>query len=202
MKKRRKGIIPIVLGSVMVICALVLSGYNYVQDYRQGKASAEVLEKMDVMIPEEPAEEAIGELYPQYEMPAVEIDGYRYIGKVVFHDLDMTLPVMEELDLDRLEISPCRYYGSLYTNDLIIGGHSSWEHFKKAKSLNVDSRIDFIDVDGHVYEYVLDSKEILDESEVDALIAEGPWDMSIFTCTVYNTSRCVLRCSRLDREEN
>lgn len=199
MHRRKKGTLPILLGVLMLAGALILSLYNYVQDYRMGKASEEVLEKLEEIIPEQPAENtAIGEIYPEYEMPAIEIDGYRYIGEIIFHDLDLRLPVMEELDLDRLEIAPCRYYGSVYTDNMIVGGHSSWEHFKKTKALNVDARITFIDVDGNTYEYVLDSKEILDASEVDALIEEGNWDLSIFTCTVYNTSRCVLRCSRID----
>ena len=57
------------------------------------------------------------------EMSTINIAGYDYIGSIIIPTLSLELPVMSNYDNERLNVSPCRYYGSIYTNDLIICGH-------------------------------------------------------------------------------
>ena len=54
------------------------------------------------------------------EMPTVEWEEYQYIGMLEVPSLELSLPVMDQWDYDRLKISPCRFAGNLYQDDLVI----------------------------------------------------------------------------------
>ena len=57
------------------------------------------------------------------EMETTTINGNEYIGTITIPSINLELPVIKEYTIDKLNIAPCRYYGSINTNDLIICGH-------------------------------------------------------------------------------
>jgi len=128
-------------------------------------------------------------------MPVEVIDGYRYIGVLEIPGLDLSLPVMEEWDETRLKISPCRYTGSYYTDDLVICGHNYASHFSAIKWIDIGERVLFKAVDGVVYEYIVTNREVLQPRQVEDMIeSEADWDLTMFTCTTGGQTRCAVRC--------
>ncbi len=70
----------------------------------------------------------------------MKIDGNYYIGVLTIPSLDLSLPVMEDWDDEKLKISPCRYAGSLYQKNLVIAGHNYQRHFNGIEPCRSEAR--------------------------------------------------------------
>ncbi|MCH5197524.1 MAG: sortase [Oscillospiraceae bacterium] len=196
--KRRKhtkaGVALMLSGVLLVACALVLVEHNIYQDLSAGKLRNEILEEIESKI------ESIDEDYvfnPKMEMPTIEINGYLYVGTLSIPLLDLNLPVLDRWDDSRLKISPCRYMGSVYDNDMIIAAHNYRSHFGKLKDLKIGDEITFTDVDGNVFNYVVSETELLDKTAIEEM-ESGGWDITLFTCTPGGAARVTIRCTKID----
>lgn len=199
--KRNKGNILIFLGLLCIIAALFIAFYNVYDGERAEKVAREIVSQLKVQIPEEP-EITISTVIPEREMPTIELDGYSYIGTLDVPDLELSLPIMEDWNDTMLKISPCRYAGSIYQDNMVIAGHNYRGHFSRLKSLPLESEIIFTDVEGNAYFYTIAWIEVLEPDQVEEMISrsdeESDWDLTLFTCTVGGGSRYTIRCIRND----
>ncbi len=194
-KKNKKGRFLMTAGLVLIVCSLGLAAYNIFSEYMAGRRSEEVL----INMPIEPAEEddiPFFELYPEMPMPEKEIDGRKYIGRLSIEKLGRELPILSEFSYDGLRVAPCRYKGSIYTNDMIIAGHNYRTHFGNFRSMAVGDRITFTDMDGNLFEYTVNAIESVDGNNIAGMEA-GDWDLSIFTCNYRGDARVTLRCNKI-----
>lgn len=136
-------------------------------------------------------------LYPDMEMPVVEVDGHFYIGTIFIHELGMELPVMTDWSYPQLKIAPCRYSGSAYKGDLIIVAHNYVTHFGKMRTLPAGSPITLIDVEGNVFEYAIAEIEILKPNQVEELMGTD-YPLTLVTCTVGGETRITVRCVMME----
>ncbi len=199
----KRGSIWISMGLLLITAALAVAFYNIHEAGRADKAADAAAGKLEEIITEhepDPKEAALYQtLLEEREMPVEEIDGYAYIGYLSVPALDMTFPVMDTWDYDRLKKAPCRYSGSVYQNDLILAGHNYRRHFGPLRWLEMGSEIHFVDAEGNVWKYVVTNMEILQPDQLEKLTSEeGGWDMSLFTCTSGGQARHVIRCERAD----
>ena len=132
-------------GLLLIAAALLLTCYNLWDERRATNSAGEALRELETLRPEEP--ETVEEteipdylLDPGREMPAVEIDGGRYIGVLELPSLGLELPVMESWSYPNLRVAPCRYGGSAYQDDLIIAAHNYASHFGRLKELKSGTR--------------------------------------------------------------
>lgn len=125
------------------------------------------------------------------------VDGYEYIGLIEIPTTELKLPVQSDWSDEKLEISPCRFTGSIYTNDLVIAGHNYKAHFSLIKWLEIGDPIQFIDVLGKEYNYEVIEMEIVQPEEVERMIT-GDWDLTLFTCTTGGQARMAIRCKLLE----
>ena len=145
------------------------------------------------------------ELTPYKDMPVEEIDGYRYIGFLEIPSLGLSLPVMENWDYTRLKISPCRYTGSYYTDDLVICGHNYFRHFTPVKdSLGMGEDVYFTNVLGESIHYKTVNKETLAPTNIAEMVSnnsnsesQDDWDLTLFTCNLGGQTRAAVRCQRI-----
>lgn len=201
-KKKNIGTALMLAGLLLLVSAFLLLIYNLWDNSRAGQASAEVLEKLEEEIPgqtdytEDEAEDLpLYMLEPDIEMPAVEIDGNRYIGYIEIPDIGISLPVMEKWDYDKLKLSPCRYSGTAYKDNFVIAAHNYDEHFGRLKNLSVGSSIIFTDMDGNVFNYEVAEIETLQPTAIEEMKSSG-WALSLFTCTLGGEFRVTVRCDR------
>ncbi len=131
------------------------------------------------------------------EMPTVTLDGYRYIGVLDVQSLELSLPVMEEWDYDRLKVSPCRFAGNVYQDDLVICAHNYPKHFTKLKYVPLGTEIKFTDAEGTEFLYAVSSVETVGPNDVEGMI-HGDWDLTLFTCNTNGQTRCAIRCDRIN----
>lgn len=126
-------------------------------------------------------------------MTVAYIDDYGYIGYLSFPSLELELPVMDQWDKARMKLAPCLYYGSLYTDDLVIAGHNYQSSFGQLKNISIGDEVLFTDMDGIVHTYTVEDVEILNPTDVTEMVASG-WNLSLYTCTYDGSQRLTVRC--------
>lgn len=208
-KKELYGTVLIVLGTFLIMLCLLLVLHNQQEDEESQAFSASqlsVLKQAAVQRANEAnldgdsdskAVETMGESDTDDKMPIVFLEGYGYIGYVTFPTLDLEFPIMDDWDNARLKLAPCRYYGSLQTDDLVVAGHNYRSGFGKIKELNKGDEIYFTDMNGEVYTYRVEEIETLNADEVTRMIASG-WDFSLYTCSYDRSRRLTIRCSKIE----
>lgn len=202
--KSKLGIILISIGLFLIASALGLLIYNNFENRRAKLEADSVLEAIQEDLYEKRAENEtipvitdepeVTEENLQKEMPVMEIDGYDYIGYLSIPSIDLNLPVMSEWDYPRMKIAPCRHYGSIYTNDLVIAGHNYSSHFGSLPNLSIGDSVFFTDMDGICRTYVVMESEILEPDQIKEM-KESPWDLTLYTCTIGGAHRVTIRCS-------
>ena len=129
-------------------------------------------------------------------MISVGIDGQNYIGFIGIPALEIELPVMEDWDYEKLKIAPCRYSGSVYTDDFVVMAHNYKKHFGKLSQLVSGDAVTFINMEGETTSYEVVSAEVLPENAVEEMTS-GDFDLTIFTCTYTGESRIAVRCDKI-----
>ena len=89
--------------------------------------------------------------------------------------------------------APCRYTGSVLTDDLIIAGHSYASHFGHLKRLKPGDEVIFTNAAGIVYRYQVADQELIRGTDIDSMQA-GDWPLTLFTCNYGGTMRVTVRC--------
>lgn len=203
MHERNKGILWRVLGGLLMCAALFLSIYNVYESKMAEDSVVDVSVQLKAQVDKKITESMMEEpdipdyeRYPEMEMPTVEIDGEVYIGFLEIPELNMTLPIMGGTWSEaKLKKAPCLYNGSVYLNNLVIAGHNYRSHFSGLKKLEEGTELCFIDAEGNVFSYLLAWTEIIDEYDMEGMLAkEEPWDLTLFTCTYGGKDRYTLRC--------
>ena len=208
MRKNSKGNVLIFLGILMILGALGLTGYNLWDANRAREAAEQITDQLIDKIDESVKDEETAAPYvdPNTPMPVEVIDGYEYIGILEIPSEDLSLPVMNEWDYTRLKISPCRFTGSYYSDDLVICAHNYDKHL--GRLLNIDLGVDvyFTNVEGLTIHYIVTNRETVEPTDVERMIENTgnsetsllDWDMTLFTCNLGGQTRCAVRCSRVE----
>ena len=199
---KRADIIIIAVGAVLILSALLLLIYNRCEDVRAGQEAESLLASVEAAIsaqematPNKP--ESTEALSPPLdpEMPVVTLDGYEYVGYVEIPTLGLKLPVMAEWDYTRLQIAPCRQFGSSRTDNLVIAAHNYDTHFGKLKELSKGDTVIFTDMEGIVSTYCIEKLETLSPDAVDTVLNSG-YDLVLYTCTKGGRTRVIMFCDR------
>lgn len=193
--RTKPGSLCMTLGLLLLSAALVLTGYNIWDENRAQESVAEILAQIEP-IPSPPIQETAEPLYvlhPEMEMPTYQIDGKNYLGVLKIPALDLELPILDAWSDTNAKLSPCRYKGSIYSEDLIIAGHNYRNHFGPLKHLDIGAEIQFTDADGNEFSYSVAEMEVLDGHAVEEMEA-GDWALTLFTCTYGGQERLTLRC--------
>lgn len=128
-------------------------------------------------------------------MPEVEIEGRTYIGILEIPQIDLELPVQSTLSMDILKISPCRYSGSVFRDDMVICGHNYKRHFRRLSELQCGDCVLFTDVEGNCYRYRVMEQQMLRPRQSYEM-KNSKYDLTLFTCTKAGTGRVTIRCVR------
>lgn len=136
-------------------------------------------------------------LNPEMDMPERDVDGVAYIGAISIPSLEIDLPVISTTSKALLRIAPCRYTGSAYLDNLVIGAHNYSTHFGRIKNLSYGDLIEFTDMDGNLFVYQVADMEVLNPDQVDDLCA-GQWPLTLYTCTIGGRTRVTVRCDKVE----
>lgn len=192
-----KSRIFVVIGTSMVLIGLALTGFNLYKDKNAETFSKKVNEEINEIIQDTESEwkDAYQDV-TMTEMPEVEIDGHYYVGTLEIPKLDLKLPIMSQSNEKNLLISACRFYGSAYTDDLVIAAHNYVSHFARLRQLKEHDLLIFTDMDGNVFEYEFITSEVLQPTQVEEM-TKSEFDLTLYTCTYRGDARFTVRCKKL-----
>ena len=195
------------LGLLLMAAAFGLVLHNRIEADEAGQNAERVLAELSDAMRERsesdiPAEDFSAPVEADKTVPVMAtevIDGNRYIGVLEIPALGISLPVGENWTEELLQLSPCRYSGSYYTDDLVICGHNYERHFSPIKYIEPEELVYFVTVEGTRYSYYVVQRETVQPNEIDKMLGKEdvPWDLTLFTCNNGGESRCAVRCIRL-----
>ena len=191
-KKSKTARTLMLMGCLLLCAAAALTAYNVVSEARADTRAEKTVETLKTVIPARTDTETTAK-----QMQTITVDGSTYIGYISIPALNIDLPVNSEWSYPLLKKAPCRYKGSVFTDDLIIAGHNYQRHFGGLKLLQTGDEVDFTDADGIVYKYTVSSVEKLTGKDVQGM-EDGDWDLTLFTCTIGGAYRVTVRCQRAD----
>ena len=195
-----------VLGAVLLAGALGLFLWNSQEARAAEESSVELMTRLveeleeieDPTVPPEYVGVPVEFLDPSaFEMTEVEINGHMYIGYLSIPSLELELPIMSGWDYSKLQIAPCRYYGSVMGEDLVLMAHNYPKHFGKISRLKEGDSVIFVDMDGITTCYEVVAQDILAPNAVEEMVA-GDFDLTLFTCTYGGASRVTVYCDRVE----
>lgn len=182
----------IILGILCILLSITLYIKNKYQELDTGKKSKEILDIIETKINVSDKEE----IKSNTEDLVLNISGYDYIGVISIPSLNIKLPIMRETDYDRLAISPCKYYGNINTNDLVLCAHDYVNQFGKISNLKEDDIVIIADVLGNNYVYKVVLTEELNPTDITNMI-DSPFDLTLYTCSYGALKRITVRCNRI-----
>ena len=186
MHKRTRGILLLSAGFLLLFAAVVLYWTYDDRDRLAGETAAALLWELETEPPPAPA--AADEPEPTLTTP----EGYQLLGALHIPALDLSLPVLAAWDEALLDAAPCRYSGSLATEDLVIMGHSYRTHFRPLWSIQPGAAVLFTDALGRSHAYTVAQVETVPGTQGEALASDYP--LTLFTCTADSKHRLLVRC--------
>lgn len=201
----RRGLVCITAGILLMLSAAGLTGYNIVDERQAGEKAEHAYELLrDVSV--KPGELELPEhILPAYKvtpevlMREIQIDGHAYIGYLSLPTLELDLPVMSEWSYPKMKIAPCRYWGSVYLDNMVIAAHNYVDHFGRLGSIAVGDPVIFTDVDGNVFEYTVYELLQLNPNQTLNMVKGLDWDLTLFTCNASGRQRLTVRCVRTEK---
>lgn len=195
--KRKIAISLMAMGFLLIAFSMGLLIYNNYENKKAQESSSLLTESIRLSIAQNELNYNLTDPFDE-EMKITEIDGYGYIGYLSIPALNLDLPVMSEWDYGRLKISPCRYYGSTKTDNLVIAAHNYRVHFGYLGNLKPGDTVIFTDMESEISRYEVTSVEQLMPTDVDKVKDSGD-DLILYTCTYGGAKRITVRCSYLEK---
>lgn len=195
--KKVTGILLMLAGIFLLTCAGALTFLNMQRQEEAGTEAANIL--MTFREKSETQQEEISvvpeNIVPEQmrTMSTVEIDGVIYIGAIQIPSLELQLPVIRDWNSNNLQISPCLYSGSVYSDDMVLCAHNYNTHFGRLQELHIGDAVEFYTADGKLFRYTVGEVETLAPTDVEDM-TNGEWPLTLFTCTWGGQSRVTVRC--------
>lgn len=214
--KHKIGNICIILGTALMLGALSLFLYNRQEAEAARQASnehlAQLVEVLYESYPDTPEEAETDWLMDQVlpyiprefltaeelKMTETVINGYAYIGYLSIPSLELELPILSDWNYPKMNIAPCRYYGTLRGENLVLMAHNFPHHFGNIHKLQEGDSVIFVDMDGYATKYQVVGQDVLPPTAVEEMTA-GLYDLTLFTCTVGGNKRVAVYCDRISK---
>ena len=200
---KKFGVLCMILGAVLISAALSLFISNEKEDRSAKQMAQDALVTLVGEMEEQQEMAVSGELIlsegethsAKLNMDVIEIDGNRYVGFVSLPTLG--LPILAEWDYDLLQLAPCLYSGTTYTNDMVLMAHNYESHFGRIDELEIGDEVLFTDVSGGVLRYEVVARDVLAPTAVEEMTA-GAYDLMLFTCTYGGAERITVKCNYMN----
>ena len=136
---------------------------------------------------------------PDAEETDAELADNAVIGILEIPKLNKSLPILNKSTYAMLDISVCRYTGSIDSkpNRLVISGHNYRSHFGELTTLEIGDEILITTVDGQTFRYSVISFEVCHMYDPDAVQEGDDWDVTLLTCRKNRAMRTLVRLKEI-----
>jgi len=184
----KRGIVFLATGLLLLAAAGIWFFLNWEENQKAGDASSSLLQQLDMSIDANLAGD---------NDSVVTVSGEKFCGKIMIDSLGLELPVYDGWSYKRLKNAPCRYSGSVESDDMILLAHNYKRHFGHLKNLSLNDRVCFVDAGGAEHWYQVAEIVTLHGTAVSDMFS-GEWDLTLFTCTKGGKARVTVRCDRIE----
>lgn len=187
----------ILMGTIFILVALYICLNNFIDDIIAGYEAQSVAESLEAYVGTVlPETKPVTPAFDGDVMVSVVVDDTEYIGQLTIPSISITLPVISMWSYPNLKLAPCRYSGNAEDGNMIIAAHNYRTHFGKIGELSIGDEIQFVDMKGNCYDYVVSEKTILGSYDLGELEQSGDWQLTLFTCNTDGSMRIVLRATQ------
>lgn len=205
--KKKAGIVLLAAGAALMLAALLLFFQNRREEAQAEAAAQEALAQLLSAMEAEPS--AAADDPPQTAAPGdadeaaapldgpdvLLIGGEEYLGVLSIPALELQLPVFNEWSYARLKKAPCRQFGAVETDDLVIAAHNYASHFGRLRQLSSGDSVLFTDALGAAAAYVVERVQVIEPTAIEAVQKSG-YPLTLYTCTKGGAARVAVFCRR------
>ena len=127
-------------------------------------------------------------------MPSIELSGIDVVGIIEINAYGLKAVVASKWSTNQVTGMPCRFSGSIYNRDLIIGATDGEEQFYFATTMDIGVEITLTDMECGQYTYCVEKIERSSSADYEKL-SRGDWDLTVFVKNSKSVDEYVLlRC--------
>ena len=192
----KKGKFPIVLvlGICLVVISFALIVGLQIRTHLGANESQKVVTRMNELLSERI--EGVPRTYPNLNMPILEINDIDYVALIEIPSLNLSLPVADVWNSQKLYNSPARFYGSCYDHSLVIGGADNSYQFSFCDKIDNGTVIIVTDMTGTQFSYTVSRVDRSKSAESNWLISRD-YDLTLFCRDALSMEYVAVRCSFL-----
>ena len=132
--------------------------------------------------------------YSDPEMPVLQLDGQDFSALIQVPAFGVSLPVGSSWDAGRISQYPCRFWGSVYDNSLIVGGSSREGQFDFCGRLDLGYKILVTDMTGARFSYEVIRIDRRSHADPETL-GEADCDLILFARDSGTLDYIIVRCT-------
>ena len=190
----RKGKFPIVLilGIALIAISLLMVAILQLRNHIGAKNIQTTLTQMEQLLPE--GSGGVPGAYPNANMPVLQIEGADYVALLEIPSMQISLPVADKWDGNKLFNAPARFTGSAYDHTLVIGGTDASYQFGFCDEIDNGTRITVTDMTGAQFTYEVASVDRAKKAE-SAWLADPQYQLTLYCRDTYSMEYIAVRCN-------
>ncbi len=176
-------------GIALIVFSLALVALLYINQTDSTKKMPQTTETLYSLIPET----YMGFIDDRIDtsMATVEINGTDYVGIIEIPQYNTVCPVSHTWNKDNFKHQPCRYSGSIYSENFVIGGTD--KHLNFSKLINIGEEICFIDMTGAKFTYSVSNISVENDLPAEFTSTED-FDFVLFIKDSYPSKYTIIYC--------
>lgn len=189
--KKRKSSIAFFLGACLILVSLFLVVALQIRVRMGSDECQSIIAKMQELLPDRSA--GVPGAYPNSWMPILEIDGVDYVAMIEVPAFDVTLPVADQWNRNKLFDSPARFCGSAYDNTLVIGGVDDSHQFAFCDKIENGAAVTVTDMTGTQFAYTVVRVDRAKNAQ-NQWLTDADFDLTFFCRDIYSMEYIAVRC--------
>lgn len=183
-----------VIGCAMIILSVLFIILSTIQQNNAVKNVQEITSAIHNILPDITISVPRQTSNPQ--MPVMEIDHQNFIGLIEASGYSKELPIHSSWSPNKISSYPCRFSGSVYSNNLIIGGSSDTGQFDFMKNISLNDSIYVTDFYGYKYGYLVTDIQTTTDVSAETLNSFDA-DLLLFAPDKYTFDYLIVCCKLL-----
>ena len=192
MKRKSKAVF--VIGCLLITSSLIMLAVLQVRVQYAKRTNMEIVQTMESILSDR--REGVIAFETEKDMPVLELNGEDFIALLEIPSLSLKLPVSGMWDKKNVLSYPCRFCGTSYHGNLVIGGYDQPGQFDFLDEVSDQTMVKITDMTGQEFCYTVDCVERSDSAQAEILIDDKA-DLTLFVRDAqlleYIIVRCVMR---------
>ena len=181
----------LICGVCLLVCAIGIFSYMQITQNRANQQAKMYIEQLKQSMPE--VTDSFVEERNDSNMSMMEIDGENFVGILEVPAYGTELPVGSSWQKGKTAEYPCRYWGSVFDNNLIIGGSDYPGQFDFMEKISMGDTVYITDVTGARVSYTVSWIEKTEEVSKEYLENKNE-GLTLFSRSPYGFDYTVVRC--------